>query len=97
MERVPARSLVTVVLQLVPRLQKVSCAPEVVSYRPSWYPSPATSAVEVAVKVTDLPGATIEGELARATPNQATVAEFDVTVFFIGWLATGGVIYAAKV
>jgi hypothetical protein len=57
-----------------------------------------TSAVVVAVIVTGLPGPTIAAEgAASETLNQETLTEFDVTTFSVGWLAAGGVTYAANV
>jgi hypothetical protein len=48
--------------------------------------------------VTGLPGPTIEADAgAIETLNQATVTEFELTTFSVGWLATGGVTYAANV
>jgi len=77
----PAAGSLSMVLQVVPLLQKVSLCAAVVSQKISTNPSLPTSTDDVAVSITGLSGPTAVGRpVLRPTPSQLTWMALDVMV-----------------
>src|SRR2546428_3849920 len=89
----PAAGSLSMVLQIVPLLQKVSLCPAVVSQKISTNPSLPTSTDDVAVSITGLSGPTAVGmPVLRPTPSQLTWMALEVIVpARAGAVGAGGV------